>query len=54
MEDFIKINDAARSLGISRVFLYKLRKQNKLKIYKLGGASFVKKSELESAFKTLI
>lgn len=46
-DDLLSVGRAAKSLNISRVWLYELIKDGKVNTIRLGGILFVPKSELE-------
>lgn len=43
-----RVSDAAKILGLSRTTIYKLAKQKRLTIRKVGGRSLITRNELES------
>ncbi len=47
MEEWVKINDAAKILGISRSTVYRYSESGKLPIYKRVGKSMIKREDIE-------
>tara|TARA_R110002072_G_scaffold72354_1_gene173007 strand:+ start:28452 stop:28697 length:246 start_codon:yes stop_codon:yes gene_type:complete len=47
--DLISPEEACELLGISPVTLHRWEKQNKLKVYGIGGKRYLKRSEIEES-----
>lgn len=50
-EDLLKIPQAAIAYKVSRVTIYQWIKDKKIRKYKIGGLSWIKKSEIENLLK---
>jgi len=50
----VKMNEAAIMFGISRSALYRINSRYEIQIYKFGGASLLKISEIEDRIKSSV
>lgn len=51
---FVKMNDATKMFAVSRTCLYNMSKRGEIRIYKFGGASLLKVSEIEELIESRV
>jgi|GEM_PF-5332254 len=51
---YVKMNEAAAMFGVGRSALYLMSQRKEIRIYKFGGASILKISEIEDLIKSRV